>query len=650
MVDALPSEELRLTNEGAIEGYFQRRPSSFPETVLKRWADANDDLVFKFAPWWKKLIKKPTDRVSINENVITFHHHPTLGDILQVAQLLRETEKKEPGLKFQNSTLERLGLMFVDSAIYLSHQDKAEEHKEQIETLFNLGANLEVRAKRANATPLTLEFEKITFLETNPFKHPLKQQSEEERKQRQETYENSLLFFLLGKHAITKDEEGKVLPFVSHYDKRYHQWLQDKELDDTVSNQQQFEEKILLDKEELLDLIFSQLAQDFLQQDNLVDQLAQQRILQRLDEAIQDRGKDLLEKEMPLSPLVNDLGKDLVEELKAIYGPDFASQLQQDELKLFLVADKVISRLKDKPTYEKLVALWDLIQAYEFRRTYIPKKVVSEKAIECNLRAYLLSVLLDRHLKDEVIVFQDCPTEHSSLLVVDKQSLTKTPFNPVAYFVDPTHKRWWYYTEDRMRISEWSQEQAVYQIKDQPFIQQIVQAWLRNPLMVNLQLKLNDQSYFSFFSAKDVHTKGYHNIINVKEGTRACLWNNLLDPHIGMKERRAYCLKALELNPNCSGAWYNLASTHTDVENKRACYLKALELDPNYDVACFNLTYTLRDIDNPQIVLNPKILKLLDNWLEKFIRGEIKPDWRTEGRINTARQVLEKIREVNSQL
>jgi hypothetical protein len=650
MTDASSSPELRLTNKEAIEGYFQRRPSNFSRTVLGMWADANDDLLFKFDPGWKRLIKKPAERVSINENIVTFHHSPTLGDILQAAQLLRETPQgQEPDPKFQNSTLERLGLMLVDSAIYLAHQDKGKEHKEQIETLFNLGANLEVRAKRANASPLMLKFEQIINCETNPFKHPFKQEGEQERKQRQKNYEDSLLLFLLGKHTIYRNKKGEVLPYISYYDQHYHQWLQDNDLEDIVENQQQFENELLQNRGMLLDSIFSQLGQD-LQPDEFVDQLAEQKILQRLDEAIQDKGQTKLEQEMSPSPLVEDLGKELLGELEEIYGHGFVKRLREDQLKLFAVAGEVISRLKRKPTYEKIVALWDLVQEYEFQKTYVPKKAIAEKALECNLRTYLLSSLLDRHLKDEVIIFQENLASHSILLVIDRNSLKDTTSDPVVYFVDPAMRRWCYTQDGRMPY--WSQDQAVYRIQDQEFINQIIQAWLVNPKFINLNLKLNDQEYLQFFSEEDACQKTYQNIINPREGIRSCLWVNLSALYSEIEHKRACLLKSLELNPNNINTLGALGNTYkyVDEEKARKCYLKAFELSPYSDKVCYSLSATLINVLDPQTMLGPQVLKKLENWLKRFISGEIKPDWRTENRIYIAKQVLEKIKTANSQI
>lgn len=607
--------ESKLAEEAKIakgtELLFQKKPWTFSRIILDEWARANDNLEFIFSV----PSSGNGQRVSGEKGKVIFHEDPTLSDILQACQLLKEqgikVDKKSTGL-FQ------LGRKLTDAAILLAKQ--ANISQTLVEELFSLGTTLQIRGENSQAEALALTFKDIALLEINPNITPTKLNEEggQEQESIRQRYSDSLWLFLLGKDSIIRTVTGVVLPENTLYGELYSDWLKDKGIEiPDFKHWEEFEKDILADKIKLLPQIEKYLTNQFPKGFAPALQLAEQVVLAKLDRLIQEKGSLTLKERKTITPLWYDLGTDLILQLENIYGQSFVHRFQTGLIKLFDAAQQVIDHTEPNTNFpKKLEILWDLVQSYGYESTHKPLDALDVNEMNCHLRTYLLGLLYKKYIPHIGIYFVSS-YRHSSLLVADFQNRPGKTSD--IFIVDPTKKRYAY--ESGQRKKGWNAQGAVFQLKNVHMLSKILKEINEKPDDPNLVIEMEEKEFVEMHIPMERYKHEYAQIINFEKGIISefynALGNDSSDPFI---QRHCY-LKALEVDSRNINAWINLGAESKDKAKQRRCFLKALELNPK-DEATWNslgTTYADSDIEKARefylkaLEINPNYQLALDN-------------------------------------
>ena len=244
------------------------------------------------------------------------------------------------------------------------------------------------------------------------------------------------------------------------------------------------------------------------------------------------------------------------------YGKMFLFQVAQEILKK--VDQKILETAQPQPTVEeKIKILWDLVQAYEFKETYLLTSAVEEQAFECNLRSYILGRLLQQLMGNEVEVYTVNPVEHTLLLVFDKSDKSTNQ----AYWVDPTARRF-YYVKNK-RVSKY----------EKPFVYQVESAEWSS---IQKQIKASPDNFHIFGNFTINEQLKFATILPFRQGIEAGFWSNFgylkrikfekegnslsKEEKINLIKEAYYCRKkALELSPNDPDYHNNIALVYTEI-------------------------------------------------------------------------------------
>jgi len=281
-----------------------------------------------------------------------------------------------------------------------------------IEFLYNLGQTLEIKSKDVSATTVPLTMQEIA-------KHEIEYSSKSQSKKDKEAYIKDLWLFLLGKNIRldpnSKDEKLRMPPSSTAYYYLYNRYRHNNklsELPDTQESREKFENWLFthasLIKERFSNYVLESLAEG--RGKRAIGQLVEQGVFHHLEEVIAEEGREKLEKYLGPPPLTEDFGEDLRKKLKDIFSEEWEKNFKNQQTTLFKAAEELINRLnkEDKnTTKDKIFALWDLVQAYKYTKTFKPSRAIETREMECALRSYVLGTLYQRYLTNEVAVFQD---------------------------------------------------------------------------------------------------------------------------------------------------------------------------------------------------------------------------------------------------
>lgn len=531
------------------EELLERYPINFPLSVLNYWAQAHKGIRFKQFEQNEKE-EGQTQPVSVRKNgedtVVALPRNPTLKDILHAAQLVGPPEEKET-----QTLLGEFSRNLKNSAILLTKDSVFSNNKFNplIEFLYNLGQTLEIKSKDVSATTVPLTMQEIAKYE---IEYSSKGRSEKDK----EGYIKDLWLFLLGKNIRLdpnfEDEKlGRSPTSTAYYylNKRYRHHNKLSEVPDTQESREKFDNWLFthasLIKESFSDYVLESLAEG--RGRRVIEQLVEQGVFHHLEEVIAEEGRKKLEKYLGPPPLTEDFGEDLREKLKDIFGEEWEENFRNQQTTLFKAAEKLINRLtkEDKnTTKDKIFALWDLVQAYKYAKTYKPSSAIETREMECALRNYVLGTLYQRYLTNEVAVLVDNVIRHTRLIAVEKNTVDKK--SPVVYFVDPTYSRYDY--ARKVREPGFSPDASVQQIKDRQFVNRIIEAYRKNPDEILLRLQLEE--------TPDIEK--FHSVGSFQRLSLAILWNNLARFVETPEERRVCYQKSNDLDPNYVGVFSDL--------------------------------------------------------------------------------------------
>ena len=593
-----------------METSLKRPTQTFSLRVLNQWAEAHDGISFsiKSDPY-----RKNDDFVRWEGSQVIFTRDPpTLQDILKASQLVREntptTFVKDKKTEVVESQLLDFARKLYESAILLTKSKLAAqpENAKNIETLFALGSTLFVRATKAQASPIALTYEQIKLLEI-PTRLDASLPPRDEYQMKE--YTDSLYLFLMGKEDIEftfTDQVG-----IGKKPNTRYQELMEKVRFNRLSRDEWADVSVSALEKDVLGLLNGNIDEyvfDDLSSSSglLFSNLAEKRVISRLEEAILGRGASFVETNLDLFDNDFRLGTKLVNLLEKEFGISIKGEGSGKDWKLFETVGKTLEKLGETATTnEKLRVLWDFVRSYQYEVTYKPRLMVQNKTMECALSSYLFFLLARRFLADEVDILSVVSFKHISLLAVEKKSHKEPRGKFVVYAIDPTGtKNGGERVEDRVRL-----------VGD-----------------FELLIKIHDQ-YHTFGSVmeiriKDPRTLGEHEgvtrVIPGLRGIKATLWNNVGYVQNDRAIRYSMFQKAIESESGSPHYLNNLGIVAQNDGQALHHFKKALEIDPTNPIALSQLAkYFLRHNVNSKQLLNRAEYRNLVTFLKERASNEI---------------------------
>ena len=503
-----------------------------------------------------KEVKREGDRIIMPDN-------PTLDEL------------KELNGKLGVSDVSKIGDRLQDVAVLLANEKTLPKNLQPfINYLYQLGGNINQNSEDNGENNKSLTFEELK----NKSLH-LPQNADKE------AYEKEIWLYMLGKYDrqiefpdIDKDQKQS-----RHYHDLYSRWkkrrLESPKIVDSIlkpkkENQlrQEFDDLIWKKRELIKSIVFASIQNKGQVSDKTtqaLNELTVTALTQTATFGIVEHGLEEVETKMKLPPsdrLSKQLDQTLYKELSRLF-PD----IKQDTTKLYEAVEKSLKlRQEQKPNLsnlEKAQIIWDIVQAYNYAKTYSLRKAVDTLEFECQLRSIIGADILRTYLPD-INVAAIYSNSHIFLgIEIDKE----------LYQFDA----------NRTREKNWDSESSFgIDMRDWEEIKPIIKKYFQTGLP-------------QVFSSKYVKT-GFASIDNPEKALQAGLLANIaykfaFDKKVAIELYRL----ALKINPSFAECWYNLGNVLVDQEEKISCYKKALEINPRYAYALYNIADATPD-DTPE--------------------------------------------------